>query len=297
MSGSWIRFAIALAALTSATPAIAELPAAIATMSEAAFAECRSAGGTPRLLPEYSRTADLNADGVADYLIDFAGLECANAWSYFCGSAGCPVSVWISGPNGFATEWSGYAQAIDLKAPEVVVYLHGQFCTPPRAGADGCEERLRFDNVAVAQQPATTADPAASPALGTAPSPVAWELRRPSGAAPVAVVGGPGNLRSMAAFCLAGQPWLALVFNTAPVQDRVQLILGFAAGPVTGPAERQPTTGGAFVIGLAGHDLAARLAGRDSRMTLTVNGEDYGAVSLKGSTTALQGALSDCLRP
>jgi hypothetical protein len=101
----------------------------------------------------------------------------------------------------------------------------------------------------------------------------------------------------MAAFCLDGQPWLALLFHDAPAADRLALEFTFAAhGPIGGPAQREATSGGAYMVTLQGSPLAGWLAGRDDRVELRVEGNPVGAVSLVGSGKALHGALDGCLR-
>ena len=86
------------------------MPAPIAAFAAARSAECASIGGTPRVGPAFATPVDLNDDGAPDYIVDLAGIECANAWSAFCGSAGCPVSVWIAGPGGASAGMVDYAQ-------------------------------------------------------------------------------------------------------------------------------------------------------------------------------------------
>jgi len=149
---------------TAVQPALAQVPAEILAFTGENVAACREAGGTPNLsqlefpgagltgegYPPYLTEADLNDDGRPDYVTDLAGLECVNAWSYFCGSAGCPVTVWLSGPGGHSVARGGHAQAWELRGREVVLSLHGQLCDPPRVGAEGCEVALRFD-----QEPAS----------------------------------------------------------------------------------------------------------------------------------------------
>ena len=138
----------------------------------------RAPGSVRRgLRPLFLTEADLNGDGRPDYVTDLAGLDCVNAWSYFCGSAGCPVTVWLSGPDGLSVGWSGHAQAWELRGTEVLLYLHGEMCTPPRPGVEGCEEALRFDAPAAesaAERGPRSAGrarllPAPTPAPGAAP--------------------------------------------------------------------------------------------------------------------------------
>jgi hypothetical protein len=287
-------FCAALIALSPAFAAHGEIPAKIEAASSEAFGACLEAGGTPSAGAEFLTEAELNGDGAPDFVMNLMGLNCENAASLFCGSAGCPVTVWLSGPGGYSQGWSGTAQGIVIEGQTVVAYLHGQFCTPPRAGVDGCEARLAFAGVTgIAVAPA----PGAAAPAGPAPDAGRWELRRPEGSPAVAVVGGPGSLRSMAAFCLDGQPWLALLFQEAPAADRLALQFTFAShGPIGGPALREATSGGAYMVTLEGSPLAGWLAGRDDRVDLRVDGQPVGAVSLAGSSKALRGALDGCLR-
>ncbi len=290
-----LRLAAALLLLSLAAPALSQTPPEIEAVTAQNFAACREAGGTPSTTPGYLTETELNGDGAPDYVMNLDGLTCENAYSYFCGSAGCPVNIWISGPGGYTEAWSNFAQGIDIEGQTVVAYLHGQFCDPPRAGAEGCEERLEFAGMTAAA--ATPPAPEPQAPAPTAPDPSGWELRQPEGSPAVAVVGGPGGLRSMAAFCLNGQPWLALLFDTPPASDRLTLQFTFAAhGPIGGPAQREASSGGAYLVTLNGSPLASWLAGRDSVAGLAVDGRDIGTVSLAGSSKALRGALSPCLR-
>src|SRR5690606_5744981 len=97
-------------------PALACLPGEIEAFTQENIALCRSVGGTPNLSglrvegageavegrpPYLTEAGDLNGDGRPDYVTDLSGLECVGAWSLFCGSAGCVVTVWLSGPEGY----------------------------------------------------------------------------------------------------------------------------------------------------------------------------------------------------
>jgi hypothetical protein len=195
-----VRHGLLLAALATGGAASAQgaLPVAIDAFTRENIEACRGAGGSPSLqgldFPGADRTAevhvpyvteaDLNGDGMPDYVTDLAGLECAGAWSYFCGSAGCPVTVWLSGPAGHSVAWGGSAQAWRLEGAEVVLSLHGQLCSPPRVGAEGCEVRMDFAGrsgaaeavesgtaVAAAVPPATSLRPRERPATPRAVTP------------------------------------------------------------------------------------------------------------------------------
>ena len=114
------------------------------------------------------------------------------------------------------------------------------------------------------------------------------------GASPVALGAGPGDLSSLAAFCLEGQPFLALTFHDRPQSESVALDFAFSDGPLAVTAGFESTAGGAYVVALADSPLAARLAGRDSEVEIEVDGEPQGILSLAGSTKSLRGALADC---
>jgi hypothetical protein len=154
------------------------LPAAIQEFADENIRFCKEVGGTPNFsgidmpgagraadgTPPFITEADLNADGQPDYVTDLAGLECVNAWSLFCGSAGCPVTVWVSSPAGHEVAWGGSAQAWRIEGQNVVLSLHGQLCTPPRAGAEGCEEVIRLGAAPDAGTEAATEAGVAAPA-------------------------------------------------------------------------------------------------------------------------------------
>jgi hypothetical protein len=290
------RTCAALAVLLWSGAAWADLPAEVETVRAENAAACRDAGGNPVETESYIQQRDLNGDGQADVVMNLMGLTCEGAYSYFCGSAGCPVTVWTSGPTGLAVAWSNYAQDVTWDGATMVAYLHGQFCTPPRTGSEGCEERVSFDSAGAAPAQPPSDEPAAASPPPEAPSPDRWQLRSGGDGTSVAVVGGPGPLNSLAAFCLGGQPWLALLLTPPPATDDIRVDFAFSGGDIGGPAQRQPTTGGAFVIGLANNPLPGLLAGRDSAVGVSVEGENVGRVSLTGSTRTLRTALGPCLK-
>lgn len=136
---------LALGLSGCAHPEHADMPPQIRAFTEENLALCKDAGGTPTLSEHYlTEVGDLNDDGRADYVTSLAGLDCAGMWTLFCGSAGCPVIVWLSGNEDYSVGWGGHAQAWELRGKEFVASLHGQFCTPPRVGAESCELPMRF---------------------------------------------------------------------------------------------------------------------------------------------------------
>lgn len=296
------------ALLLATLPALAQgLPPAIAAHGAEASAQCAEMGGSPKIGPAFATAVDLTGDGTPDHVVDLAGIECANAWSALCGSAGCPVSVWIETPQGSERRWSDQAQSwtIDGAGPRmaVVVTRHGPACPGAAPGAETCSERLTFDAAAPAPAPAPAAGglgPAPRPAAGApvapeAPSAPGWSLRAVPGGSPVAVSQGAGAVATLAVFCLSGEPFLAATWAGQPAPGTARLGFGFAGGEVTLPARREDGAGGALVIALRGEALASRLSGRDRATDLSVDGAAQGRLSLKGSTRAIRGALEACM--
>lgn len=174
-----LQVAALILGLSAADAARAELPPPVLAEAVAAGRTCEEAGGTPRFqgvqVPGAGMTAevyvpyvtevDLNGDGQPDLVTDLAGLECENAWSLFCGSAGCPVTVWLSGPEGLTPAWSGYAQQWRLDGTTPVMSLHGAMCNPPRTGIDGCEERLQLHAAAASGVEGLAVSPRPRPRL------------------------------------------------------------------------------------------------------------------------------------
>lgn len=123
------------------------LPPSVQKQVDEVSADCRDFGGDPAPGEGFITSADLNGDGQPDHVVDLAGLQCQGAWSAFCGSAGCPVTVWLSGPDGYFVGGGGYMQEWRIDGRGIRAFLHGQMCNPPRSGVDGCEQISDFDGV------------------------------------------------------------------------------------------------------------------------------------------------------
>jgi hypothetical protein len=306
--------AAGLVVLVLAGPASAgsEPPPALVEFTEEQAAFCRDLGGTPKILESYQTVRDLNGDGRDDFLTNLANLECDGAWSAFCGSAGCPVNAWLSEPDGGHRRFDfGYLQGFEVQdgtpLPRVLAGYHGTLCgDPDRIGADGCTRTWTFATneppeppVDAEPSPAETAPAVADAPAPSGPEPVqaippGWTLRNVPGSSPVALGGGTGSVALLAAFCLGGQPFLAVTFHERPATDEVPLRFDFSQGPIEATARFEEGAGGAFVVPLAEGDLAARLAGRDREVALEVEGESEGTLSLSGSSRSLRGALEAC---
>lgn len=76
----------------------ATLPAPVQKIASNYSDQCRQLGGT---LPSGSETpaimtADLDADGIQDYVLDPQNLRCSAAATAFCGNGGCYIKIALS---------------------------------------------------------------------------------------------------------------------------------------------------------------------------------------------------------
>jgi hypothetical protein len=300
---------LAALALLVAAPAAAQ-PAAVTQATQSAMQDCRGAGGTPALKPGYQTTADLNGDGVEDYVLDYQHLECANAWSFFCGSAGCPLVAFLSSPSGHRAQPFGHVQGWNLIAgtpPAIEVALHGAMCRRGGIGVEGCMRRYAWNGreLAALGAPAQPQAPSqAAPAPGASarppapPSPGDWSLRPVAGRTPVATVAGPGVIHSVSLLCFNDVPVVALALRGRPSVTRATVTFLFPSlGRIDHPIGQQPGGGqNVWYADLRRSRLPQLLAGRDSEATVAINGVRMGTLSLRGSTTSIRGALETCYR-
>lgn len=294
----------------AAVPASAQ-PAAVTAFTREAMQDCRGAGGTPSLQPGFQTTADLNADGVADYILDYQHLECANAWSFFCGSAGCPLVAFLSAGTEHRPTALGHVQGwtlVEGSPPVLELALHGAMCRRGGVGVEGCTVRYAWNGRELARlggPPRPQAEPARpAPAPQAAarppapPSPGDWSLRPVSGRTPVATVAGPGVIHSLSLLCFNGAPVVALALRGRPSVSRATVSFLFPSlGRIDHPIGQQPGGGqNVWYADLRRSRLPQFLAGRDSQATVAINGVAQGTVSLRGSTTSIRSALQSCYR-
>ncbi len=289
-----------------------DLPATIAAYAAELSGACVAAEGTPTVGPAFATAVDLNGDGALDYIVDLAGIECANAWSTFCGDDGCPLSVWLATPTGFLRDWEGMVQgwAFDPLGEEVAVAVTMDAASCPDATGAACVRRLVFDEVvepAPAEvtdvSPEAGAEPANAPPADPSSTEAAlqptgiegWTLRQTSDGETVAVSDGPGAIGTLAVFCLSGRPWLAVrLADPAAAGETAQLEFGFSGRDVSTAAKREDGAGGALIVELSGSPLPALLSGRDISARISIDGAEQGTLSLRGSTRAIRSTLSAC---
>lgn len=285
-------------ALALAGGARAEPPPALIEATEAASAQCQAAGGRPEILDRFETVLDLNGDGRDDYLTDLARMQCVDAWGAFCGASGCPVTAWLSTPaGGFDRFDFGRLVGFEVRddegpLPSVVARYDTPHCGEDVAEGAGCSRSWVFTTNNPPEPPAEM-DVVDVVAAGPRSS-AGWTLRNVPGASPMAVGPSVGPIASLAAFCLSGQPFLAVTVTDRPPAEAATLRFGFRGGAVEARAGFEETAGGAYVVALAGTGLAERLAGRDSSVPVALDGTPVGVLSLSGSTRALRGALGVC---
>ncbi|MDF1834997.1 MAG: hypothetical protein P1U62_08965 [Alteraurantiacibacter sp. bin_em_oilr2.035] len=271
-------------------------PADIQSFTRENYTMCREAGGTPRTLDEYlTEVGDINGDGAPDYVTDLAGLECANAWSYFCGSAGCPVSVWLSRPQGYKPEWSGHARGWRRQGTAIVISLHGQLCNPPRVGSQGCEVAMHF-NQAPASRGSSAPAETQTGLSGVTPTTVeGWQLRRAPGGNAIAQVSGAGTLTTLSALCLRDRPVMMAALSEAAGARTATFPFGFADRSIEVTGLAGTPTQKTYILDPRADGLAAALSGGEVSVSFRIEGRDQGKLSLQGSSQALREALSPCM--
>lgn len=302
-----------LAQAGSAAPpppaAPAQRPAVVTRAQNELMASCRESGGRPSLVQGFQTTVDLNGDGQPDYILDATNLNCEGAASALCGSAGCPLQVFLSGPRGYAAAFGSNVQGWEVEQgnpPVLRTDLHGSFCG--RVGSETCVKRYAWNGSQFAELRGSarpTAPPAASaegssklePARpGPAPA-SAWELRETSGNPAVATAPGPGVIQSLSLLCFRGVPVAAFSLRAAPPPGKTIVTFSFSGGRVDlGIAPQQGGGRNLYYGDLRGTTLPRLLAGSDSQVPIRINGGQQGTLSLAGSSSVVRQALADCYR-
>ncbi|MFB2532378.1 hypothetical protein ACEYYB_00145 [Paracoccus sp. p4-l81] len=116
---TWIM--AGLLALGGAGAAWAEaLPAPVRDALKKEAALCRDMGGGPQGPgPAAVLAGDANGDGQPDYVIDRGEVGC-NGATVSCGSGGCGLTLFLSGPKGVVRAWDGLGTAPKLGKGKLV---------------------------------------------------------------------------------------------------------------------------------------------------------------------------------
>lgn len=119
---------------------------------------CKEMGGKPSKSPGLLSFADLNADGIVDYIVDVQQFNCegAGASAFTNGQSGSDVSVYAGTPDGQARQafaGSVYSVQLDKAAepPKLTVGVAGLACgqknaaSLPFSAIKSCERVLVWD--------------------------------------------------------------------------------------------------------------------------------------------------------
>jgi hypothetical protein len=127
------NWTLAALAVLTAGPAAAQprppgyAPASLTKDVLELHAQCRDAGGTPGKSPGLVQVADLNGDGLTDYLLDINRYNCEGAASAMgAGQSGAAVAIYVGGPGNTAQKvFSGLAfeAKVEGAAPKARVWL------------------------------------------------------------------------------------------------------------------------------------------------------------------------------
>ena len=139
-------------ALTAAGAAQAQgrPPAPVLTAVQAMDTMCREFG-TPGDKSGLLRAADLNGDGVADWVLDEGAYVCEGAASLFGGSGGSQVTVWAGRGNGGVSQpFSHGAFGAAIEDGRLWLMVGGEMCGQKTAGLaraeyEGCRRPLAWD--------------------------------------------------------------------------------------------------------------------------------------------------------
>lgn len=144
--------AASLLLLTSqpAAAAAAPLPAPIAKMLAEMATQCKDATGQRGNIGQAITRADLNGDGLQDYIFQYAGYDCPGAVSLFAGTAaaGNPLSLYLADKSGGARQvWSdGVGDwSVKPRAGKPTLFVQvicGNNANKPVAEWSWCEKRL-----------------------------------------------------------------------------------------------------------------------------------------------------------
>lgn len=123
-----------------------QVPAIVQTTLDGLTRECRNAGGGPRAGAQPLTSADLNGDGVLDWVLDAGDLDCENG-TYFCGTGGCLSMIFVSHGEGHTLVWEdnihGWRATVIGGRAGIHFDLHGSACG--LSGAEPCSQRYLFE--------------------------------------------------------------------------------------------------------------------------------------------------------
>lgn len=118
--------------LAFSSAAAAKMPEAVQQARQETQQMCQEAGGKFSATNAYIQQADLNGDGITDYVMDDAQISCEGAESLFAGSGGSAVTVFAGTQNGAAKVFSQNVFAVklerDRRPPRLYLGVGGKLC-------------------------------------------------------------------------------------------------------------------------------------------------------------------------
>lgn len=97
-------------------------------------------GANVKYGPKFVTQMDVTGDGVDDLIFDYSAAQCL----YLCDSAGCPLKIYVDGPDGarvfFDDTVRGWSLLKTGFRPVLLLDGHGSACE--RSGAASCKSRL-----------------------------------------------------------------------------------------------------------------------------------------------------------
>lgn len=147
MRAFFVAAVIFASAAGDRAPAQPGLPQIVKAAIEQSRQDC---SGRSELKPGFIETRDINADGRADYILDYGHFQCGDNAGYFCGTGGCLTQVFTSLPDGTYVEAlnenvRGLQFASVGGRPAMLLSLHGSACG--RAGYEPCAMTLYWNGL------------------------------------------------------------------------------------------------------------------------------------------------------
>ncbi len=116
--------ALFAAAAAAAAP---ELPSSVQAAVKSVADQCREVGGTPKT-DKALASADLNADGAPDFILDVGGAICDGAWSVY-GDREKAVTVFLAdGKGGAAQAFEDWTFGSKLEGGKLWLTVAGEKC-------------------------------------------------------------------------------------------------------------------------------------------------------------------------
>ena len=106
----------------------------------------KECGADPAASGKALTSIDLNGDGIPDWVLDAGELTCEMP-SFWCGTGGCTLNIFVSNGEDHVLVWEENAhawKAVKIAGkPGIHFDLHGSACG--RVGAAPCSQRYVFD--------------------------------------------------------------------------------------------------------------------------------------------------------